>query len=445
MSKAAQAYIAAIASEADRIRASMVGLRDSAVPALLADYDTQGKPNETGIVDAVNLCENPQFGTSSGWSASAGTLAGGDTDLPPRWSRCGIVTADASGTVRIDAAATASVTATHYWYALVKSTYTGSSPISVALRATAGGTILSEVQLAAGTRGWVLAGGSYALTAGSTYYVEAAGPSPVAGNQLFLTGITLCAADPGEAFCGDFATDPRHHYSWRGARNGSASVRRSSYWGAVEARERAADVNISPAGLTPAQRAQYLLIRNQARRKPWGSTFRDLVAFLIQEDDESFTINGIRIVEDFPAYAFRVEIAYSAAGLLADRVAKLIDDIAPAHLQLTEIRWGAFLASPNQAQTTLTGAQNLDGPGATATVAATAGFTAGPAYFEVNGTQYSYTAIGSGTTFTGVQKLSGAPTGWTAASWTNGAGGSQGNGSIVRQIDYAYGQAGEPL
>lgn len=446
MSDAARAIVQAIGAEADRLRASMVELTDSAVPVLLDRIDTHGKPNETGMADATNLVNDPQFFKSGSYTVAAGALAATDIDLPPRWSRAAVATADASGTVRLRTSAATGAAGTYYWYALVKSTYTGSSAVSVALRATAGGTVLSEVTLLAKTRGWLLVGGSYDCAASTAYWIEIAGTSPTNGDQLWMTGATLCLGDPGEAFCGDFATDQRHYYEWSGARNSSSSVRRTTEWDAIMAREKAADVNISPVGLTEAQRADYLLRRNQARRKPWGSKFRELLAFYIQADDPTFTVNGVRVVENFAAYSFRVELDYAEEGLLADRVAKLIEDIKPAHLSVSEQRWGTFLAAPRPAQTTLNGAQNLDGPGATATVAATAGFlSGGTRYFEVNGTQYSYTAIGSGTTFTGVQKLAAAPTGWTGTSWANGAGGSQANGSIVRQIDYAYGQAGEPV
>lgn len=448
MSVVTRAVLNSFATEADRLRAAAASVRDGAIPSEAAFLPTYVTPTQYSVVDTTNLVLDPQNHLKA-WEAWQGSytsrfaLTADLEDVPPRYERSTLATGLGGGTTRLRIPFMSTDAGTYYGYVLLKADGGSSLAVSFYQGSTQVGTVTTVAANSA--IGWTVVKVVGALAAATQYTIDVNAGSVSAGFKLRATGATACAlVDPGESFDGDRALDGPYLYSWASAAHQSQSLRRVPQRDFLAMRELSAGFSPAPVGLTVEQRRTYLLSRVQARGHAWGSMFVDLIVKLIQSEHPSFSPGGVRVVDDAGASTMHVEIAYDPSGRLAARLEQLIEATRPIHLGMSSIVWGAFTAGPDMKTTTLTGSQNLNGPGATATVAATAGWAAS-GYFEVNGTQYSYSGIGSGTTFTGVAKLAAAPVGWRGTGWSNGSGGSQAGASLVRQIDYAYGQAGEPL
>lgn len=195
-----------------------------------------------------------------------------------------------------------------------------------------------------------------APTAGKVAYMAA--PTVVQGPFSAHRNEPEGTPDP-EPFSGDLETTRRYTYAWRGARNQSRSRRYGNHLNLLALREQEAGFSVDPEGMTHAQRQTYVLARWHARRKPWQTIFVHLIAMVIQSETGGSLpeIEGaIRIIEDFSHYAFKVEIPYSATGVLTDRIKRLVEAIHPAHLNIdvdSDIVWGSFRADISKAGETV--------------------------------------------------------------------------------------------
>jgi hypothetical protein len=441
-----RAVLNSIAIEADRVRAAAQTIEEASVLSMVGSTPTYATPTPDNVTDAINLVFDPQnhLATWDAWQSSYTShfaLSVELDDVPPICSRATLAVADGSGTARLRVPFTSTDAGNYYAYLLLKADAGRALTVSFYAGASQVGTATTVA--ANTTTGWTVVRCSGSLAADTVHTIDVNAGSAPAGYSLRMTGVTVSPlADPGEPFDGDRGLDG-YLYEWSSAAHASPSFRHNGVRDFLAMREESAQLSPAPYGLTTEQRRSYLLARFRARNRAWASMFVDLIVALIQSENPDFSESGVRVTDDPVASTMAVEIAYSPSGRLVDRVTQLVAATKPLHIGLPAgIVWGAFLAGPDMLETTLAGAQNIDGPAATANVASSAGWPAS-GYFEVNGTQYSYSGTGSGT-FTGVARLTSAPTGWDGV-WSNGAGGSQADASLVRQIIYAYGQAGEPL
>jgi hypothetical protein len=338
----------AIALESERVRTFAREATEQAVPSLVQQGLTlRATPTSAGAIDATNLAQDPEgFALGALWAASNATLTPLTTDLPPRFSRAVTGTATGAGAAEVRHLVTPASTGTYYWYVLARTSYT-TNVMSVRLRENFGGfTVLSTVATALGSQSnWALYGGSATLTGGSTYRIELASTgTPAASTTFEMTGATLSATDPGEAFTGDFEPTLTNTYSWEGARQASKSVRRGQSVDLLALQEREREFNISPVGMTFTERKHYLQQRLLARHKPYGSTFVEIIASVA-----GISPALVRVDEDYDSYTFNINIAYPSSGVLAERIEQLVEDIKPAHLKVGTISWGTFLADINEA------------------------------------------------------------------------------------------------
>lgn len=351
MSFVLRAVLNAIALESERIRGTMAAITE------------QAAPNRTGLLNlalpspfaeptATNLITDPQgLGAGTAWAVTNGTRGVADGSTPTRWSRSVFVESDGAGASRIGATFTPQITGTHTLLLLARTEGSYSGTVSAQVRSgTISGTLTAGSTALAGPFGWTLFQFTASLTAATTYALLGGwSTTPTAGTRLHVTGLTASFGTLEEAFSGDFDDTENYTYRWRAARNGSPSVRHGRDVDLVALREEEAALDVRPEGLTVEQRRDYLVKRRQARHHGDAQTFRALIAALIQTDNPSFTVAGVRIDEDIDDYSFKVQISYAPTGKLATRVEHLIEDIKPAHLALTGITWGAFQAGVNQA------------------------------------------------------------------------------------------------
>lgn len=352
MSQNLRALMNAIAQEGMRMDRAVAGIAASNMFSQLGDFLVEGAPSRNLKVSATNLIRDPQgFGDSSLWSTTLGTKVPIDGGVPTRWLRCMQFTTAGGGQGEIlqQSSTLTPIAGTVWGYCFARVIAGASGNWNVYFEDALAG-FQQFVNVGLGPTWRLLSFVVPGQAAGRQPRFRAHDFSGNAGNVIQLTGLTACGDfDPGEPFSGDLATTDKYFYGWLGGRSASSSARFGPYYDMTAVREREAGLDINPFGQTVAQRAQYLLLRKQARHHPYGQTFVDLITDLIQQDQPSFSSSGVRIVENFSNYAFSVQIAYNPSGVLADRVQRLIREIKPAHLALTGISWGTFQADVNKA------------------------------------------------------------------------------------------------
>jgi hypothetical protein len=317
-------------------------------------------PSQACLVDAVNLCHDPQgIGSLQTWTGDSAPVRNA-TGAPPGW--LSYVTCDGSelmvalGDV---APALRRPTVTFYCYALCQ------APATLEL---AGDSTTYETVEIPGGAGWLLARLSGSTAAPDTLRLTLTADLPA------LTGVTLCADfDPGAPFSGDSDDEFNFAYRWAGIRNASVSNRHTTEFDALAVAEAEANIGIAPLTLNTAQRQEYLTQRFQARHQPhlgdpehdtmtgqpsaaqialdhsrgWITGFKQQIGDVIRADGTAYDDNRTTVLVDAPDRSFRVEIAYAADGPLVDRIIRLIQDIKPAHLAFdagTALDVGGFLA-----------------------------------------------------------------------------------------------------
>jgi hypothetical protein len=336
-----------IALEGMRMDRAVDGLARSAMFSQLGDYLVEAAPTRNLKISATNLMPDPQgLGDGSNWAFANGTKVPIAGDVPARWLRYLQFTTTGSASNDIWQYSSPINGGSVWGYCFVR-VVSGSWNIFLEDN---GGAFQKFVNVPAGG-GWrLIALSATGVPAGRQVRWRLHSGTITTGDVAHITGATVCNDfDPGEPFSGDQARTDKYFYGWLGGRNASSSARFGPYYNMVAVREREAGLDINPAGQTIAQRAQYLLLRRQARHHPYGQTFVDLITDLIQQDEPSFGSSGVRIVENFANYSFSVQIAYNPSGVLADRVQRLIKEVKPAHLALTGISWGTFQADVNKA------------------------------------------------------------------------------------------------
>jgi hypothetical protein len=177
--------------------------------------------------------------------------------------------------------------------------------------------------------------------------------------------VTICRdGDPSEPFSGDSPDaqkDPNaddledpddianvlgnHAYTWVGPRANSQSIQCGRQLDALAVAEAEAHLDTAPLGQSVAVRRAYLQLRHEARHRPWGETYIELLAALIRTEQPEFRPRFIRVIENIRERSFALEIHGSAPAVLEARVKRLAGEIQPAHLALESITWGNFLLS----------------------------------------------------------------------------------------------------
>jgi hypothetical protein len=350
-----EAVLNAIALESQRVREFAQDATEQSVPSLIEEQLTLvATPGYQGVVDATNMVTDPEGkGALTAWEVSNGTKGTTETGLPQRFTRAVTNTSNAGGTQELRALVTIPTAGTYYWYVLAKTTYTA-NVVYIRLRQHFGAfSVIGASQLIGTGMGseWQLFGGAATIASTGVHRIEAASQgTPAAGTVIYMTGATLVAgADPGEVFTGDFGTTGQHAYAWQGARHASPSLRHSQAFDLLDLQEREREFSIHPEGMSFASRKAYLQHRMHARHKPYATEFVDLIVKVIQSEVPGFSASSVRIDEDYDSYTFSVNIAYAEQGALSERIEQLVNDIKPAHLKLTGITWGQFLADVNEA------------------------------------------------------------------------------------------------
>lgn len=353
MSRILKANLNALGLEADTIRADLRAVSALAIPSQYGLLEKAGgAPSSASLVEATNIVTDPQgLGPRTTWVHGDGvSVAPNDAiTLPDGWSRAMELT-DLGGTDTkfLYVSFTATVDGLHYWYAFARHSYP--APVTVAL-AHDQGDVDARTIPAGLADSWWLCRGSAQLTAGQRYWIAIDPPDDQpAGNQAWLTGVTVCPlADPDGPFSGDTTPTERHLYSWQGPRNNSISQRRGQTVDLLALREQTARLDIAPVGLSIEQRCAYLLARRKARHHGDGATFVQLIVEMIRTEDPTFQPADVRIVENFENGSMSLQIAYNPSGDLAARITRLIDDIKPYPIAVDSIVWGTFRADISQA------------------------------------------------------------------------------------------------
>ena len=348
MSDIARSILVAFCEETARIRSVAQALGEGAIPALLGDVDV-ALPLLAGRVDVENLAIDPQgLGDLATWSVVGGTRRT-DSDVPSAelYSRSVVATRNAAtGTLTLRCRVRTLRSGPHWWYLALSTTARGNrrGRIVTSTPTTLGETVYPTAR---SLDGWTICGGGpVTLTAGTDYWIEATSDAAKLGEEIFMTGATLCyGKNPGGPFHAGMPTEDQYAYDWTGAANGSRSRRHTRMLDMYAIHEQAAGFPVAPEGASDLGRRNYLLARRQARRKAWGSKLVDLIVTVIRSEDPSFSADSVRIVEDIPNYEYHVELAYAEEGPLAVRIDQLIDDVAPIHLKRTTTVWGTFRAS----------------------------------------------------------------------------------------------------
>jgi hypothetical protein len=356
MSYVSRMVMQTIALEAERFRDAVEDASGLLMPYWSnEELQLRGTPSSAAEVDATNLMVDP-FGRGgswgSYWAATNGTLSQVQvTDLTYHQYAVRADVTATPGALSVRAIFDLAEAGDYWWYAFAKS---NGASCTCRLRRVAGNvTIGSSTTLTGSIEGWVMIGGDAAITTTGSHEIELTKGTTAAGQWVQMTAPTIClGTDPGGPFTGDSPVSSNYAYSWSGPRWNSTSRRHRGALDVMALMEREHGLSIKPSGTTLAQRQAYLRSRHQARRQPWGSTFKDLIVKLIQADDPTFTASGVRVAEDWSDYSFQVEIAYAPTGVLVDRVKQLIVDTKPAHLKFdpeTDITWGSFIVGVNEA------------------------------------------------------------------------------------------------
>jgi hypothetical protein len=357
MSQVLASVLNAIALESQRVRDFAREATEQSVPSLIAeDLVLRATPTHNGAVDAINLITDPQaLGAGTGWIAPVGLTKSYLTDAPPGWIRSMAVTSDGSTNWYSTMNFTPATTDTYTGYIYVKFDHgSNGGQTTIGIQENFGGFLMkaSQVVNADALTSWALVGPFTATLTGGSLYRFTIDPNNAgtSGTRILSTGATLVrGSDPGEAFSGDKETDGQHAYAWQGARNASPSLRHSQAYDLLDLQEREREFSIHPEGMSFASRKAYLQHRMHARHKPYATEFVDLIVKVIQSEVPGFSANSVRVDEDYDSYTFSVNIAYAEQGALSERIEQLVQDIKPAHLKLTGITWGQFLADVNEA------------------------------------------------------------------------------------------------